>query len=298
MLWQWYRSVLKNYVEAPLTPLQLEILVRCVEIDPTVYDIKKNLERDIRQSRGMQFGCVAYMELPQKDEINYKLVHQGVKRLEKLGYVQKAKTGYLERGKIPYRHTELGVFFLLHNNIGHLKSFYHGKEEEEDVAQTLRVFLHPYFEFSTIKNATSTLVLLLHRYLQQCCVESVNLMRGEYHKYPKWTNHSELKRISVEDVRPVMEHLELANLSEELRITASSYFLKLMAKEPVFRELNVKIQGVDEDERRRNYEYLVADRKETINLLAKDKKFMEFLDVSYADVSKSYSRLMDLRRSF
>lgn len=296
MMQEWYTSVLKYYHDVPLTGLQVEILIRCVEIDPTVYDIKKNIERGIVESRESEYGPIRYMELPKKDEINYKLVHQGVKRLEKLGYIQKARTGYLERGKIPYRHTELGVFYLLHHHIGHLQSFYMGKENEDELPQTLRLFLHPYFEFGTIRNATTQLIIFFHEYLQQCCITAVNMLAYDYWRSSKKSDFSTDDRLAKAKAK-LREREFLEDLQERLRTTAEAYLLKITMAEPFlvdpYNEATGKKSTVIEEINARD----IAERKKTLQLLASDKRFTEALDAVFEDASKAHKKIIDLRKS-
>jgi hypothetical protein len=193
---------------------------------------------------------------------SYKNTHQLIQKLYSLSMIEEVYGNYA-RGARFYRISTSGWLKLILKMTFHYTGYEQALVKYYDQNIFFKTFIFPYFEQDTIRYRYLKDILHLDFYLRDCCQETILFLRN----FPK-------EGVDKEEV--------IKNLQ-----SGKKYLLNLFLDLEVKAFLNKTVMDMA------NIDYYHPSlRKEVIDVLSRDKKFLEAIKEARNDFDSCYERLL------
>ena len=219
----------------------------------------------------------------QDKPLAYQNINKRFQKYHKLGILEEIKTvGNSKHGRKDFKVSEKGLVFLIADG---MHPDMHTKFKYFSQSKLFQTFIFPYFESQTIEQHTISLIRFIEYYLEDVCLKINNALNPqllEEYQYDTQLSLSEQydwkSGDSEEDpsymIRPI------SDLLIQLDTTHKSLILDLVS-------MNEKILN------NHNPQPTREDKIKTIQLLSKDRIFMNEFKKIKIDIDNSYNKLLN-----
>jgi hypothetical protein len=210
----------------------------------------------------------------------YININKRVRKLYKLGFLEELKVpgGFLH-GARKYKISEKGFVYLFARNAGLNFYKYFGELVKTDLFQ---IFIAPYFDNKTLQDCTKTLSWFIVFYLQDICTKISNSLNPEI-----------LERYNFDRTIPLTEQYGKINNQEDNLVYLNPHlynlFIRLINS---YKSLILDLISLDQRMLYTRYLDDEEDKRKTLTLLSKDKKFMTTLKKVKKEIDNQIDQLL------
>ena len=275
------RSFILSLLETPMGYIDWDdkiFLYEILEGYTSAYSMDKKHEKEYEEKK---------LSNPDNAESYKPLAYQNINRrfqkYNKLGIIEEITTlGDSQHGRKDFKVSEKGLVFLIadgiHPNVHtSFRNFYQSK--------LFQTFIFPYFESQTIKQYTISLIRFIEYYLEDICLKINNALNPqllEEYQYDTQLSLSEQYDWKSGDPEEDPSYMirPISDLLIQLETTRKSLILDLVS-------MNEKILN------NHNPQPTREDKIKTIQLLSKDRIFMNEFKKIKIDIDNSYNKLLN-----
>lgn len=212
----------------------------------------------------------------------YININKRFRKLHKSGFLEKVNVsgGYLHGAK-NYKISEKGFVFLLAHKV-HFDFYKYFKELLK--TKLFQIFIVPYFDNKTIQECTPTLSYFIIFYLEDICTKISNTLNPDI-----------LERYHLDRTIPLSEQYGKIDNPEYNLVKTNPHLYELFVRlKNSYKSLILDISSMDQEILKTGRQPDDEDKRKSLMLLSKDKKFMNILKKIKEEINHQTEKLLYL----
>ncbi len=274
------KSFILSLLETPMGYIDWEdkmFLYDILEGYTSAYALNKKHKKEFEE------GKLSDPDVEQDKPLAYQNINKRFQKYHKFGILEEITTlGSSQHGRKDFKVSEKGLVFLIADKTypDMYKNFRNFSK-----SKLFQTFIFPYFESQTIEQCTLTLTRFIQYYLEDICSKinnALNPERLEENQYDTKLPLSQQYDLSNDDLYedPAYIIIPIFDLLIQLETSPKSLILDLVSMNEKI--LNIKTRKPSNE-----------DKIKTIQLLSKDKIFMNEFKKIKTDIDNSYNKLLN-----
>ena len=275
------RSFILSLLETPMGYIDWDDKIFLYEIlqgYTSAYSMDKKHEKEYEEQK-LSKPDIAESYKP----LAYQNINRRFQKYNKLGILEEITTlGNSQHGRKDFKVSEKGLVFLIAD--GMYPNIYENFQSFSQ-SKLFQTFIFPYFESQTLKQYTMSLIQFVGYYLEDICIKINNALNPKlldengYNPELTLSEQYDWKSGDPED-DPSNYIIPINDILIQLEISSKSFIIDLVS-------MNEKILNYN------NPKPTKEDKIKTIQLLSKDKIFMNKLKKIKTDIDNSYNKLLN-----
>lgn len=245
----------------------------------SAYSMHRKLQRSYESRKKSDPDCsnslVSYMIKPPA----YININKRFRKLHRLGFLEEVNVpGGYSHGARNYKISEKGFVFLLSHKV-HFDFYKYFKELSK--TKLFQIFIAPYFDNKTIQECTLTLSSFIVFYLEDICTKISNALNPDI-----------LERHHFDRTIPLSERYGKIDNPEDNLVYANPDLYDLLIRlKNSYRSLILDTIFMDQEILKTHRQPDDENKRKTLMLLSKDKKFMTTLKKIKKEINNQIDQL-------